>query len=32
MANKGDAEELSNILQTKDTNYLISVMTDIARE
>ena len=32
MGNKADAEELSNILQTKNTEYLISVMTDIARE
>ena len=32
MANKNDAEELSNILQTKDTKYLIDVMTSIARE
>lgn len=32
MANKNDAEELSNILQTKDTKYLIDVMTNIARE
>lgn len=32
MGNKADAEEVANILQSKDTNYLINVMTSIARE
>lgn len=32
MSNKTDAEELSNILQTKDTDYLVKVMSTIAQE
>lgn len=32
MNNKASAQDLSNILQTKDTSYLVDVMTSIARE
>lgn len=32
MQDKADADELTNLLQTKDTGYLIDVMTSIARE
>ena len=32
MNNRSSAQDLSNILQTKDTSYLVDVMTSIARE
>lgn len=32
MSNRTDANELSNILQTKDTDYLVKVMSSIAQE
>ena len=32
MSDKSNAEELSNILQSNDTSYLVDIMTSIARE